>query len=292
MLLRNSFSALFSNMDSVFKLLIYIFVLILICFALLTTVFTPIIDAVASTPDWDETIIKSINDWLSTGNREAFKEFSLKIKDTFDSNISTIFTAIGMAVLVMFVFKFFIGLLFVPLGYVLYNRMSKNFDVKLHYAVVANFGKSLLFALIYALFTVVTDVLFIVLGVYLVKWMIGGIGIIALTITAAVIICLFTVRISVLSQWVPYIVSENMSVDKSFRQSFKQFGKMWKKLLPTNCFIIIFMFSIVMATGISTFMIMPIIVIPAYLVLIESVNNIAYISSKGDKFYMDEKTIV
>jgi|AGTN01.1.fsa_nt_gi hypothetical protein len=289
MIFRKSFSIFSNNVGLLFKLLIYCFVLLLLCLAVIIAVFRPIISSVFSSMDLANRLKEALNLWLNGGASTSFRGFISSITGLVRG--SDVWSLIVSFVIVLALFKFFLALTYIPVTRILYGKMSENFSEKFYQALVSSLGKSLYFALIYLLITLPVDLAVIVSGYYLFKLLYPAFSILALTVAISYALVFLSVKNALLSQWVPIFVAENLSVNASLRKSFAASVKCFRRTFPPILLLVILIYSILMSTAVITFAILPILSVPAYLLFLSSFNLTAYFISNDKKFYVDEKTV-
>ena len=292
MIPRYSFSMLGRNLDLVFKVLIYVFVLMLICSALLVSIVNPILDALNSNIDISDRLLATLSDLINREHKNVFQQFIGDLNDVAESISSEIIIAVLLIIMVIFITKFFFALTSVPIGELIYGRMSQNFSVKFHNVLVASLGKAFLYSLIHALVTLVADALIVTIGYYLSKLLFAAIGAYGLSLAAFVFFGLMSARLALLGQWVPQIVGEKKSVTKAFRDSFRYSVKYFWKVLPVHFLIMVIGFAVVALTTVFTFGLLPVIVMPIALVLVANLNLVTYFTFNKRKFYVDEVTVI
>lgn len=292
MIPRYSFSMIGRNLDLIFKVLIYVFILSLLCAAILVSIISPLLKTLDTSFDFSERVLGMLSDLIGNGRPGALRQFFNELSSTLESISSEIAVAVVLIIIVVFAAKFFLSLTAMPLGEVVYGRMSQNFSVMFHNVLVSSLGKSLLYALIKAFVTIVADGIIIVVSYYLAKLLYIGLGVYGIALAAFVMFALLASRIAILGQWVPQIVCERKSVAAAFRDSFQYSAKYFTRVMPVAFLILVIDFSAVMLTTVVTFGILPAIIVPVSLVWITNLNLVAYFYFNKKKFYVDEVTVI
>ncbi|NLO64908.1 MAG: hypothetical protein GX095_06700 [Clostridiales bacterium] len=292
MIPRYSFSMIGRNLDLIFKVLIYVFILSLLCAAILVSIISPLLKTLDTSFDFSERVLGMLSDLIGNGRPGALRQFFNELSSTLESISSEIAVAVVLIIIVVFAAKFFLSLTAMPLGEVVYGRMSQNFSVMFHNVLVSSLGKSLLYALIKAFVTIVADGIIIVVSYYLAKLLYIGLGVYGIALAAFVMFALLASRIAILGQWVPQIVCERKSVAAAFRDSFQYSAKYFTRVMPVAFLILVIDFSAVMLTTVVTFGILPAIIAPVSLVWITNLNLVAYFYFNKKKFYVDEVTVI
>jgi len=263
------------NLDLIFKVLIYVFILSLLCAAILVSIISPLLKTLDTSFDFSERVLGMLSDLIGNGRPGALRQFFNELSSTLESISSEIAVAVVLIIIVVFAAKFFLSLTALPLGEVVYGRMSQNFSVMFHNVLVSSLGKSLLYALIKAFVTIVADGIIIVVSYYLAKLLYIGLGVYGIALAAFVMFALLASRIAILGQWVPQIVCERKSVAAAFRDSFQYSAKYFTRVMPVAFLILVIDFSAVMLTTVVTFGILPAIIAPVSLVWITNLNLVA-----------------
>jgi len=280
------------NLDLIFKVLIYVFILSLLCAAILVSIISPLLKTLDTSFDFSERVLGMLSDLIGNGRPGALRQFFNELSSTLESISSEIAVAVVLIIIVVFAAKFFLSLTAMPLGEVVYGRMSQNFSVMFHNVLVSSLGKSLLYALIKAFVTIVADGIIIIVSYYLAKLLYIGLGVYGIALAAFVMFALLASRIAILGQWVPQIVCERKSVAAAFRDSFQYSAKYFTRVMPVAFLILVIDFSAVMLTTVVTFGILPAIIAPVSLVWITNLNLVAYFYFNKKKFYVDEVTVI
>lgn len=288
MVFKRSFAIFTSNVTLMFKVLIYTMVLMLICMGVIIAVLNPILNEAFMNFNLGEQLNGTVKRWLE-GDMRSFNIFFNGLGSLFTNK--TIFKTVLSFVLFWVLLKFFTSLTFVPIAKVVNNRMSRGYKEKFYSALIASLGKSLFFSLLFTLITAPLDMVIMAGGYFLLKILYSGFSIVSLSITILIMLFLFALRLTIFSQWVPYIVCEEMSVINALKRSFTRSFRQITSILPSMLMYVIMLFTIIMTTSVTTFFIAPVIAMAGYIILINTCNLIVYYSSHSQKFYVDEKTV-
>lgn len=292
MIPRYSFSMLGRNFDLMFKVLIYVFLLLLICVAVLVAIINPIFDSLNSNINLSDRLMQTLSELINSERENVLGELARDIAAVIQSISSEIYIAVILIITVLFITKFFFSLTAVPLGEVIYRRMSSNFSVMFHNVLVASLCRAVLFSLINTAVTLVADILIGTICYYLLILLYPAISAYAIVLTTFLFFLLIASRIALLGQWIPQIVCEKKRVAKAFRDSFKQSVKCFWKVMPVVFAAIVMAFSVLMTTAVLTFGLLPALIVPFLLILMTNLNLVAYFAYNKKKFYVDEVTIV
>lgn len=271
-----------------FKVLIYTMVLMLICIGIIIAVLNPILNEAFMNFNLGEQLNGTVKRWLE-GDMRSFNVFFNGLGSLFTNK--TIFKTVLSFLLFWVLLKFFTSLTFVPIAKVVNNRMSRGYKEKFYSALIASLGKSLFFSLLFTLITAPVDMLIIAGGYFLLKVLFSSLSIVSISITVFIILFLFALRLTIFSQWIPYMVCEEMSVLKALKRSFQCSFQQIKSILPSMLMYVIMLFTIIMTTSVTTFFIAPVIAMAGYIILINTCNLIVHYSGHSQKFYVDERTV-
>jgi hypothetical protein len=292
MIPRYSITMLGRNFDLVLKVLIYGFVLMLICSALLIAIANPILDALNSNLDFSGRLREILSDFINHENMDVFGQFLQDLNTVVNDISSQIDIAILLMVLVVFFAKFFFSMIDVPLSEVIYGRMSKNFSMKFRNVLVSSLRKALLYSLVNTTVTLIADSMITVLCFYFMRILYFALGPFAIAIAMLIFFGLLSSRMALFGQWVPQMICEKKSVACAFREAFRFSIKYFWKVMPVIFVVNILFFSVVMTTFLFTFGLLPALSIPFVLIQTATLNLVAYHTFNKKKFYVDEVTVV
>ncbi len=290
MLLRHTLSLTLSNMKLVFKVLLYALVIIVLGSAVIVTIATPILDALGETINLKETVDHFIDNVLSgegsalDGVIGAFEHFS-------EIHSGDLVKGAVLFLLVVFIAKLMLALVVCPVAYVLNGKMATNFTEGFFHSVMVVGWKGVLLATVYTLISFPIDFGIILGSFYLGKWMLQGIGIFGIVFALGVLLVLFSLRMSLMGQLVPTLISENIKFDVQFKRGLRQGFKLLKKTFPSMLALNIFAFGIITTTLIPTVFIIPIVTVPMVLVGYVSIHLITYYRENNREYYIDEHVI-
>lgn len=293
MVFRNSFSLLTSNMDLIFKALIYIIFIVIICAAILVAIVGPVWEEMTSTVFTTDQIRETLKDWLNGGTGPNGESILIQQLNMFYSqNIGKLFGTLGYIILTLFAFRYFLGFISLPIGKVMYSRMIQNCDIRFYHAVVSLLGKSALYSLIFNLIAVPLDVIILFAAGALIYFLFSSLGLFAFTIGLIFAMVLLSLRSALFSQWLPQIVCEGKralpAFKDCFKPAFKDFGKL---LMPILVYGVIF-YALSALTSLRTFFIVPILALPAFMIINVNISLLVYVMRHDGKFYIDDKTII
>jgi len=206
----------------------------------------------------------------------------------FAQNASYINMRLVFVSLIIIFTRFLINLPLIPINKIMYSKLTTNFDQGLLNAVISTLPISLLYSL---LTSVVLGIVDFAIGfglIFLATWLIQAIGFIALPISLALALFIYTLRFSLLSQWLPEIAKNGeknifIALKHSFTPLFKNFEKNFICLSVST---IIFI-SIILGTIIPTFGLVPVLMLPTFIVFYITLNITLNFSFYRKKYFID-----
>jgi hypothetical protein len=271
----------------VFKTLLYTIVLTALFIAVLTSIVTPLINEIFVQVDIIEQLKIPIDHWLRgeiTSSGELFRAIRHAISFKPDATGMVLVNVIILYVLLMF----FMHMTNIPITNVLFNKMSQGYNERFHMSLIASLPKSIVYSFITAVTGSIIDLLIFFGCMSLLSALYTVFNIFTLTITIAIILILVAGRVTLFSQWAPIIICENKKVLPSLLEAIKSMRSVFVLAYPSILLAMIIFFAIFMTTIAVTFAIVPIIVIPAYIVLLQCIGLTSYFTSKNRKYYISD----
>lgn len=287
MLTRHSLSLTVSNINLVFKVLVYALIIIVIGSALVVTIVSPILEALGETINVADYIDHFVEDFLR-GDNAVFD----RIINTVDSFTAThpddVLKVSILGVLIFLVAKLLIALIVCPVAFILNSKMATNFQEGFFHSVMVIGWKGVLMGLVYTLISYPIDLGIVALAFFLGKWMVQGIGIFGMLFALSLGLVLITLRMSVMGQLVPTLINENIKFNLQFKRGFKLGIKLMSKTFPAILTLNLVAFGIISVTLIPTFLIIPTVMVPIILVGYTAIHLIAYYQYNQKEYYIDE----
>lgn len=288
---RHALSLTISNIGLIAKVFLYSTVLILIGVAVIVSVTDPILEALDADIDLADEIREDFDNFYA-GNREAGEALGAGLKTFFSQNSAEIARAVAMYVVIFVLLRLGVSFALVPAAYVLYNKMSSNFNSGFVNAMIAMAGKGALFALTYTVITVPIDIAVFIVCYFLAAWLFNALNIIGFLIAVLVAIAVYALRISVFGRWIPLTICENMKFADSCKAFFGDFRfSAVKEVYPSFLAMLVTVFGIVAATAVYTVGVVPIVIMPAAFVGYNCINLVAYFNETKRKYYIDERIV-
>lgn len=300
MLLINSIKIMFSNLSTMWKVLLYKLITLLIFIGFLAAVVLPqvigLINAIVGTglvTNFKAVISEVLSISLSTGEKVA--AFNTSLLDTLEilANNGVSFVLVYISTFVVFcLYKFINTLLDLPLTAVLESNLNSCAKMPVLTTFFKNFKRSAKYSAFSLLITLPSTILFIVAILFLSQVLISWLGILALFFIVILIVIFFAFNSTVFSMWRPAIVVDDHQTLPAFKTSlsvvFKNFGLLY------SYYIIIYFAQIFLNLIVAFFTCGAglIISIPLSIVLMSIFQLVFYFSFKRKKYYVDGDTII
>lgn len=286
MLLKHSLSLTITNVQLVFKILIYAFVVFFIGSAILVTIADPVLNLIGQNVNLAEFFNAFINDLLK-GEGAVFESIINSVDNFATSNPTDLIKVIGLFVALIVAIKYFFAIIVCPVAYVLNHKMTTHFTEGFFHAFVNVGFKGIATASLYTLISAPLDILIVVGAFFLGRWLTLGIGLFGMIIAIGVGIILLTLRLSVMGQWVAVFINENIKFSLQFKRGFRAGLKSIARLFPAILTLVLVEFGIVMTTLVPTFLIIPIVSVPFAIVCFTAIHLVNYYQVNERAYYHD-----
>lgn len=283
--LKHSFSILISNLSLIYKLLIFMAIILLIVAAVLVSILNP--------------VVKTVNETLeieghSFSLRELLRDPGAVLgnlwdvaSDYFSANVGQIALRVFYMFLVLVFVRFMISTVMVAIGKILYERMTSGSKLNLFPSFVAALPKSLPYALLSAVIFSLIDFGIVVFCIWMMLKVFSAIRIASLLLFSALMFVLLSARLCLFSQWIPRLCDSNERFFVIFKKSIKAGAKSFFTMLPAYFTVTIIAFTILVTTLISTFGVFPVIMLPALSITYMALGMVGYFNSNKKKYYID-----
>lgn len=292
MAFKNAFKILIEKFGLVWMLLLYIFALAVILVSVSMAFMIPIYRAFLNAGIIEQCTVlfssitggESINRWFEI-IREIGGSISQLLKENFSLRLNS---TLWLTLVVVFAYRFLLGLYELPLISVLEGAMSSNARIGFGGQLIAKLGKSSRFTLVKMLYTILFDATTagIVYGLF--KLLdIAEISVFAPFIIMFVFILMTALRYTLIAMWSPKIIVDDGKIFASFgfsvRQAGKNFGSIFAYFLVAWVLIIAFNIFV----GLFTLGVGLLISIPTSMLLISILNMTLYYGKNGKRYYVD-----
>ncbi len=286
MIAKNTVDISIRNIKLMFKLILLTVILLTVLVVVLISIFSPV---------WDSLIgyfedLTSTSDNFPEGLLEKAAE---QIALFFAEESSALWATAGYSVLSIFLVKFIFSLTMVPTGSVLASQMTTGFTKKYLTTCIENIKKSISYSLIGSIISILLDIPFTVLIVYIGVSLSAPFGVFAFSTALILFVLYFAVRISLTSLWIPNIVVGELSPLKALFKTLKDTGETFKKVFVGNLAILSTITLVASATMFTTVLTSLVIIIPAFMLLFLVFSTVVYCHiNKQNYFIAPQKTYI
>lgn len=287
--IKHTYSILCSNLTLVVKIAIMILIILLIAVACLFGIIRPlyldvreIIEGQNFEVDAQELINHPVTTLWSLGS--SYVGFFEQIHWQ---------TSFFWFIMIYVCFKFFFMLPLLPATKVLYVKMSTGFDVGITNAFISTGFQNLLFALVSSVCLSLIDLAIFAGILALCYALLSIISFFAVPICTIIYLLIRTARMAIICQWLPEIcASESKNIFRNLGNSLLFSLKKFRKNFLCLLFINVVIFAIISATLITSFGVVPILLIPIYFVQYCIMTLTLNFSYHKSKYYIDNGSTV
>ena len=307
MIFKNAFHLLVDNFKLNYKMLLYKLVVAVVTLALGAALLYPTLNAlVTSTPFRDLTdLLGSFFKAIVSGNTEFLSTFSDALQAKMSAllaylqeNTPNVVLFFVFLAVVMLVGRFLDGIGNFVFGCLLDDRMSSYADTRFCGSCVSNLGKAALWQVIYVPVTFVYDMLMIAICYifFLVMLSIISVGIIAsfaaLMLSVTLILASQAVKLTLLNDIAPALVSDKMRLRVAIKKSCKYDKKRFGGLFSTYFITCVLILCINVLCGLASFGAALLITGPMSYLMLTSIQYVSYYSHNKKKYFLAEDNIV
>jgi hypothetical protein len=278
------------NFKLVYKLLFFILIIVLITVALTFSIINPIFEEYY---DFLRDQFEYHSEEIIRHPIKTLQSFFNIFLDYIDVNSSLINLKLLNLSMLFIGLRFFVMLPTMPVTSVLYSKMTTNFDKGLFNSFISTLPQCLLYTLISSVVLGIVDLGLIVLLSLLSVQLIKLLGFISLPICLAIAIAVFSLRMTLFCQWLPEICQNNCkkifsAFKTSIKPTLKQFVKNFICITVVNTLSVI----VITTTLIPTAGLVPMLIIPTFMVLYQSLYLALNFSYRKQKYFIDNGVTV
>ncbi|MBQ8451558.1 MAG: hypothetical protein IJ538_02145 [Clostridia bacterium] len=291
---KNSLKLFVSNFALVWKQLLYSLIIVIICGLFTYLASTPIINLLNSNGIFDK--ISNLLQTVYTAPSEVVVTFN-ETMSTLGSVLSSSFGSLwgsylGLILLGIILPNILIQMSFYNLASITYQKITMNMNVKYIQNGIQNLIPSIKYALSNILFTLPFTILqfaFIIVFINTAKTVISSL--LGLIILSALLLILGSFKLAIFTGIAPNMIASNMNpftaFGKSFVSTIKHFWLIFSMSLAVRL-TIIFVNGII---ALFTFFSGLAITIPSTYLFIAIFYVVTYLTSKGERYYLDDNYI-
>lgn len=301
MVLRHSLRVMSSRFSLVYKVLLYIFIVLLlfsaITYAAVLPVIKPILVGIDNMDFFSHILdaFKSIFSFNSDVQTGAFEQISIDlsaISEVFATNQNNVIVGAILFTIFIFLCKFFVSFSKLPACDVLNNFMNSNSKYGFTSNMIANAKKASAFSLIDTLITIPYYVLVGVI-LYYVGYACSFVMVWLSLVSVLTLLILFvSLKSAILNLWLPYYINEDKGVFKSLSNSILMNKKYILNNLGLYVITYFILYGITIGFSIITFGIGFIFAISINQMLLLAIQLVVYYRINEKKYYIDPETVV
>ncbi len=284
---KSTFDITLRNVKLTFKLLLMTAILLTVLIVVIISIFSPLwvklsayfaeVGAVAGS----ENFIASLIDKAG----ETINQF-------WQEETTSLIATVGYTVLAIFISKFVLSLTMVPTGAVIATQMTTDFTEKYVTTTIQNIRKSFVYSLIGSVVSILLDIPFSALIIYISVCLAPSFGVFAYPTGLILFVLYFAVRTSLTSLWIPNVVLGEKAPLSAFLTTIKDTPKTFSRLFVGNLCIISVMILIAFATMVVTMFASLTIIIPAYMVTFLVYSLVSYCHIHNQNYFVAKDTVV
>ena len=293
---KNAFKLLMSKFRYVWSILLYLTIMMVILVSLGLTFIVPVYRMLMAEGVGEE-FGAALNGLFAGETLQAvfarFGNLFEHIRVLLTTNVGAFWnSALFVVLVVVFAYRFILGLYELPLVSVISGFMNDNSRLSVIGRYFSCIGKSVKFSLVKMLLMVIYDAI-TTLITYFVTVLVSSLSVLFAPITAMFFFMIFiSFRYGMISSWSAYIILENKKIFSAFGCSVKFFFRnftslfsgflvIWLMIIVVNAFVAIFTFT----AGL-------LITIPVSMFLINLYNMTIFYSKTGRNYYIDKEIFV
>lgn len=298
---KNAFSILITKFGLVYRIILYVLIVILIITAIGLCFLLPTLNNIKT----DEYLIDCYNGAVEavegfTENEESFKNsFELLRDNVYNAydyireNTSTTANLILMILVLFILYRFAITLCYVSISDINKEFMTSN----LRYSFLANFIKNfrlaLNFSLGYAAIFIPIDFALSMIVVLIVMGLFPVIGIFAFSVAMVAGIYIFALRMTLMSGVLPFMLMEKeTNFFKALKKSMPMIKYNFRGFLRNIILALIVYVTLTTSCAISTAGVIPILSVAMFTIFTRILELCYYFRYKRTKYYIDFNTVV
>lgn len=301
MVLRHSVNVLTSRFSLVYKVMLYLAIVILIFSAISVSAVYPIMRPVADDLNGMQ-FFKHMGDAFSSlfggdldAQSNAFLTLKLdwdRITDSVINNIYSIWWMVVVVIVLLLLLKFLVSLCLYSVTDISRHFMSSNSRFGFTSNMIANLKRSAAFAGVETLFSIPYYAIMVGVIWGLAELIMPLSGLLALMIIFSITVFLFALKRAIISAWLPGYVLEENGVFVSFKNAFKDAKSTWKYNLGLYFMFYLLATAVVVLVSLSTFGIGLVVSTALLIVLTRMIDLVIYYRKHDLRYYIDNDTVI
>ncbi|MEG2084232.1 MAG: hypothetical protein RRY78_01595, partial [Clostridia bacterium] len=301
MVLKNSIGILSSKFSLVYKIIIFMLIILLLFTALGFSIIYPTINK----PMHEIGELK-----MFTSIKDGFVSFfsgDLELQETsfatiksnwqeldniFDKYGAKFAIAIAVLVVLLFLCVFVLSLSFITNSDIIYNYMTSKSNYGFASNMLANIKRSAIFALFYMLFMLCFMAIMAITVTILVYALYGWLSYFCLPFIYLAIVLIFSIQKALFSNWIPLIICENMTVVQALKENRKLLKRDFKHNLMHYFIYYVISLSFISAFGLFSFGIGFVIGFAIHVVIFQILPLVIYFENNHKRYYINNFKVV
>ncbi|MGI6213424.1 MAG: hypothetical protein ACOYIQ_02585 [Christensenellales bacterium] len=293
MVFKNSISIFLSNISLIYKLLIFMMIVLIVALALFVGIIGPALNKIFSASDVGSLAASyNLENLNNVSYSQVFSTLLSDLRGIFNNNKKVIYNTLLWISLVYLIAKFFFALSNVPIAKVIYDKMSSNFNNGFLAASIQYSKQAVGYALLSSLITAPLDLGVAWGAAALGVWLSGVFNVFAIAISATILLLYAAFRSALFSQWIPLIIVENLGVAEALTRSVAPSLASFKEIF-SSALIVYVLIAWASTGGLSLFIfgIVPVFILPFAMVFLGIMNMVKYFNNNNKKYYVDQARI-
>lgn len=298
---KNAVSILTTKFGTVYRTLLFVFIVLLLVLAIASCFFVPTRNSllkneeIISISDDIQTEIDSFMDGEKTLGAiiATVKEDVTRLYNYIRYDTNALGIMVVMLIVALVLYRFCTSLCFVTISDIYSQFMQSNLKYGFMSNYFKNLGKNVRYSLGYTLFTVITDLIIIFLSAGFVLLTVQYLGFVSVSIAIVLIIGLTSLRMTLMSGVLPYMVLEGK---KNFFTALQASLPMVKRNMSgyMRCIVLtmVLYFTINAVAAVPTFGLASILSISMLISMSRILELCFYYKDKKARYYVDQNTIV
>lgn len=294
---RNSLHLLIDNFGTVYKMLLYKFVVILITVSIALSFVIPNMSYIFDSAEYAG-FLNTLTEFvkaLTSGNVEYLAGFQEEISSSVSalgalvtSEISHVVITVIAVIFTYILNRFLDTIGNYSFGSMLNDKMNSYAEISFLASITKNLGSASLYAICYVLLTLAYNILIVVLC-YLVFFMLLSFMpfILTLFFSATLLMCAEALRLTFMSGWMPAMIEGKKTLRQAFKYSFTvkltQMGRVFSNYLVSVYLIMIINVICAVCTLFSSLLL----TYPASFLFLLCMQFVNYYTVEGKKYFVN-----
>ena len=296
---KNSIKLIFENFSSIYKLLLYRLIVMVISMSLIAAIIMPNISMIINSIQL-ENIFNLAKEFLrGVLNGTVTSAYDEKFRDAFTAFYEFIrlksgrIILSGVLLLVIFVIgRFLNGISNYALGGMINDHMSSLSHLGFIQSLIRDLKNACVYQIVYVAITVVYDAAAVLLTYNILFGMFDSLGFFALISASTIFIALMALKLTYLSSIMPAMIADNKTLKSAFKSSIKIDKKQRPRIFSTYVVSLYLIIYINVTMAVITLMSSLLITVPLSYLLIVCIQFVNYYTITDKKYFINYDNIV